>query len=236
MKFTINNCNRFGQFKFALNNDDRFSEHTHGKEQAVILYAAIETQISLSQNTYDNGDSKYYDEDKKTVFCILTEDMAEEDFGISKTVFKQRKKFLKDAGLISYQKQKVKRRGVATVFFITDFTEWVKQNGLYVNGEWHVIPSSENYFNPTKLNSDEKIVKVAPRIEKKESVVEPVEVEQEPTEDIVEQTTQDFSTYDNIPDFGESVKAEVTTERPFIPPPQPKIIQVKIAKRKSRIS
>ncbi|MDX5578364.1 hypothetical protein [Streptomyces sp. ID01-9D] len=235
MKFTINNCNRFGQFKFALHNDDRFSEHTHGKEQAVILYAAIETQISLSQSTYDNGDSTYYDEEKKEIFCILTEDMADEDFGITKTVFKQRKKFLKDAGLISYQKQKVKRRGVATVFFITDFTEWVKQNGLYVNGEWHVTPSSENYFNPNKHNSDEKIVKVAPKIKKQqESVVESVEVEQEPTEDIVEKTTEDFT--NGVPDFNESVKTEVATERPFIEPPKPKIIQVVVPKRKSRIS
>ncbi|WP_394547558.1 replication initiator protein A [Priestia aryabhattai] len=41
---------------------------------------------------------------------------------------------------------------------------------------------------------------------------------------------------DNMPDFDEPVKAEVTTERPFIEPPQSKIIQVKVAKRKSRIS
>ena len=41
---------------------------------------------------------------------------------------------------------------------------------------------------------------------------------------------------DNMPDFDEPVKAEITPERPFIEPPKPKIIQVKVAKRKSRIS
>jgi len=236
MKFTINNCNRFGQLRYALLMDDRFKQHPHGKEQAALLYSMVETQVSLSQSTYDNGDSTYYDGEKKEVFCILTEDMADEDFGMTNTVFKQRKKFLKDAGLISYQKQKVKRRGVATIFFVTKFDEWVEQNGLYVNGEWHVTPSSENYFNPTKHKSDEKIVKVAPKIEKKEIVVEPVEVEQEPTEDIAEQTAQDFSTYDNIPDFSESVKKEVTPEIQFISPPQPKTFKVIAPKRKSRIN
>lgn len=231
MKFTLNNCNRFGQLRYALLVDDRFKEHTHGKEQAALLYSIIETQASLSQSTYDNGDSTYYDEEKKEVFCILTEDMADEDFGMTNTVFKQRKKFLKEAGLISYQKQKVKRRGVATIFFITKFDEWVEQNGLYVNGEWHVIPSSENYFNPTKPKSNEKIVKVAPKIKKKqESVVEPVEVEQEPTGDIIEEST------DDTPDFEQSVEVEVTAERQFIPPPKPKKIKIVAPKQRSGIS
>lgn len=236
MKFNINNCNRFGQLRLALLEDDRFSEHTHGKYEAAVLYAMIENQISLSRDTYANGNNKYYDEELKQCFCIITEKGAKK-FKMSSSTFKTRKKFLQEARLISFKEQTVKKEGVATLIYVTDFTEWVERNGLYINGEWHVTPSSENYFNPTKLKSDEKIVKVAPKINKQQKpVVEPVEVEQEPTEDIVEPTAQDFSTYDNIPDFGESVKVKLTPERPFIELPKPKKFKMIAPKRKSRIS
>lgn len=171
MKFNINNCNRFGKLKLALLNDDRFSEHTHGKEQAAILYTMIENQISLSQDTYENGSDKYYDEESKKCFCIITEKSAKRNFKMSSTTFKTRKKFLQEAGLISFKEQILKKDGVATLIFVTDFTEWVEQNGLHINGKWHVTPSSENYFNPVKHKSDEKIVKVAPRIKKKQELV-----------------------------------------------------------------
>jgi hypothetical protein len=183
MKFNINNCNRFGQLRLALLEDDRFSEHTHGRYEAAVLYAMIENQISLSRDTYENGNSKYYDEELKQCFCIITEKSAKK-FKMGSSTFKNRKKFLQEAGLISFKEQTVKKEGVATLIYVTDFTEWVEQNGLYINGEWHVTPSSENYFNPTKHKLDERIVKVAPKIEKKqESTVEPVEVGQEPAEE-----------------------------------------------------
>lgn len=177
MKFNMNNCNRFGQLRLALLEDDRFSEHTHGKYDAAVLYAMIENQISLSRDTYENGSNKYYDEKSKKCFCNITEQSAKRNFKMSSSTFKTRKKFLQEAGLISFTEQAVKKEGVPTAIFATDFTEWVEQNGLYVNGEWHVIPSSENYFNPTKHNSDEKIVKVAPKIKKKEIVVEEEKME-----------------------------------------------------------
>lgn len=215
MKFNINNCNRFGQLKFALLEDDRFSEHTHGKYEAAVLYAMIENQISLSQDTYENGNSKYYDEESKKCFCIITEKSAK-NFKMSSSTFKTRKKFLQEAGLISFKEQTVKKEGVATLIFVTDFTKWVEQNGLYVNGEWHVIPSSENYFNPTKLKTDEKIVKVAPKIKKQqESVVEPVEVEQEPTGDIIEESTNDTPDFDEPAEEKERVPEELQKEMYF---------------------
>ncbi|MED3980883.1 hypothetical protein [Priestia megaterium] len=192
MKFNMNNCNRFGQLKLALLADDRFSEHTHGKYEAAVLYAMIENQISLSQDTYENGNSKYYDEESQKCFCNITEQSAKRNFKMSSSTFKTRKKFLQEAGLISFTEQAVKKEGVPTAIFATDFTEWVEQNGLYVNGEWHVNPSSENYFNPTKYKSNEKIVKVVPKIKKKKkTVVESVEVEQEQQE-LIEGNLQEY--------------------------------------------
>jgi len=42
--------------------------------------------------------------------------------------------------------------------------------------------------------------------------------------------------YDNMPDFDEPVKSEVTPEKPFIAPPEPKKFKMKMPKRKTRIS
>ncbi|WP_349346495.1 hypothetical protein [Priestia megaterium] len=204
--------------------DDRIMDDKRGNHFAVRLYMGVGDKIKLSERKHTKENDSSFVDLKGKYFCTLPVKTAREELGLKRGKYNDAKAFLKEIGLIHFEEQEEKKEGVASRIYMTPWEVWVKKNGLYSDGEWIVQPSSKDFYNP------KDIVTVQPTFE------EIKEIEQAPTKDIAEQTGEDFSTYRDTPDFDESVKAETTTERQFIPPPKPKIIQVVVPKRRSRIN
>ena len=145
--------------------DDRIMEDKRGGRDAVTLYSVLKDTIGLSEHKYKiEKDVTFVDENGKC-YCVCPQKTVELAFRIKRTKYYQHKELLKDAGLIQYESQLVKKEGFANRIYLTQWEDWVKVNGLYSYGKWIVQPSSPNFYNP------EHIVKVQPTI----STVEPVE-------------------------------------------------------------
>lgn len=186
--------------------DDRIMKNmTSGSYPAVALFGAIKDKITLSVHTTNKGEQSFIDSNGK-YYCLFTEDEAKEILSMSPNMFKSRKKFLRDAGLIAYQEQTKKVIGVSTPLTITQWEDWVIQNGFYSHGEWIVQPSSEDFYNPID------IVKVQPTI----STVEPVE--RDPSEEQPEQPV--------LTEHEEEVHAKVYAEQ-VIPDGIPTVVKPK---------
>jgi hypothetical protein len=160
------NHNNFYQTRKSMFIDDRIMKNSTGSYPAVILYATIEDKISLSNDSISKGEMKYLNSDGETV-CFFSQDDAKEELSMSDTMYKGRKKFLKEVGLINYGKQKKKEVGVSIPITYTPWDIWVEQNGLYSNGEWIIEPTSADFYNPSD------IVTVQPNIVPKKEKVEP---------------------------------------------------------------
>ncbi|MGU3395017.1 hypothetical protein ACNHOZ_12730 [Priestia sp. D51] len=158
--------------------DDRIMEDTRGSHNAVILYMGIVDKVSLSKSKYEKKNDASFMDLKGQFFCTFPVKTAREELRIKRTKYNEHKAFLKEIGLIHYAEQEVKKEGDASRIYITTWADWVKQNGLYSDGEWIVQPLSKDFYNP------KDIVTVQPIIEK--AVEVEVEVEQKQQESIEE--------------------------------------------------
>jgi hypothetical protein len=171
----LNNGNRnqndFYQLRKTMFIDDRIMDNKkEGGHMAVILYMGIEDKISLSKSKFEKEGNANYINANGQYFCCFPEKDAKQELRITSDVYKKRKAFLKKIGLIDYPEQAEKRDGVASQITYTAWDSWVKQNGLYSDGEWIIEPSKEDFYNPAD------IVKVQPEVGKPK-IVEPTKAE-----------------------------------------------------------
>lgn len=137
--------------------DDRIMKNKTAEYAAIALYDALLNKIGLSDNSISKGDVRWINKNEK-VFCTFTEEDAKNELSMSPRQYKSRKPFLKEAGLIDYEEQDVKAIGNASRITVTPWHVWIRKNGLINKGEWIILPSSPNYYNPVE------IVKVLPSI------------------------------------------------------------------------
>ncbi|MED3945330.1 hypothetical protein [Priestia aryabhattai] len=165
--------------------DDRIMDDKRGSHNSVILYMGIADKISLSKSKYEKEYDASFMDLKGQFFCTFPVKTAREELRIKRTKYNEHKAFLKEIGLIHYAEQEIKKEGDASRIYITPWDVWVKENGLYSDGEWIVQPSSKDFYNP------EDIVTVQPIIEKSVEA----EIKQEQQESTKEDELQE---YENI--------------------------------------
>lgn len=165
------NQNDFYQLRKTMFIDDRIMDNKkEGGHMAVILYMAIEDKISLSKSKHQKEGNENYVNSDGQYFCCFPEKDAKQELRMTSGVYKDRKAFLKKIGLIDFPEQAEKKEGVASQITFKPWDIWVEQNGLYSNGEWVVVPSSEDFYNPSDT------VKVQPEVSKPK-VYEPTKAE-----------------------------------------------------------
>ncbi|PEM44858.1 hypothetical protein [Bacillus wiedmannii] len=131
--------------------DDRIMNDKQGGHNAVLLYMCIEDKISLSKRTHiEKGNDTFMTLDGE-YYCVLPVKTAFDELRIKKGKYNQHKALLKDAGLIHFREQEEKKSGYASKITYTPWDIWVRQNGLYSDGEWIIPPSMDDYYNPTDI-------------------------------------------------------------------------------------
>lgn len=139
--------------------DDRIMEDVRGGHTAVILYGGIANKISLSRSKHINeGDTSFINSDGQ-YYCVFPVKTARAELKIKRTKYGHHKALLRDAGLIHYDPQEVEKEGYASKITYTPWDIWVKQNGLYSDGEWIISPSMDDYYNPTHIVTVQPIIK-----------------------------------------------------------------------------
>ncbi|OSY02628.1 hypothetical protein [Bacillus mycoides] len=155
------NQSNFYQIRKTMYQDDRIMSDKQGGHNAVLLYGAIENKIGLSKSkhvnddetTFINGDGQYY--------CVFPVKTAFEELRIKKGKYNQHKALLRDARLIDFEDQEEKKEGFASKITYTPWDIWVKQNGLYSDGEWIISPTIEDFYNPTHIVTVQPTIKDA---------------------------------------------------------------------------
>ncbi|PET04397.1 hypothetical protein CN505_15905 [Bacillus cereus] len=156
----------FDQSKFykmyqTMFTDDRIMEDTRGGHAAVVLYGGIANKISLSKNTYEEKNDSSFINSYGQYYCVFPVKTARKELGIKRTKYGHHKALLRDAGLIHYEAQEVEKEGYASRITYTPWDIWVKENGLYSDGEWIVSPTIEDFYNPTDIVTVQPTIKDA---------------------------------------------------------------------------
>lgn len=145
------NQNKFYQLRKTMFQDDRIMNDNQGGHNAILLYTGIEDKIKLSKKTHvEKGDSTFMTLDGE-YYCVYPVKTAFDELRIKRGKYGQHKALLRDAGLIHYEPQEQEKEGFASRITYTPWDIWVKQNGLYSDGEWIISPSIDDYYNPTDI-------------------------------------------------------------------------------------